>query len=161
MEFETSQFELMINGAIFYLMYILSLSAVVQTAISTIKPTVLEWVQTQLEDAGQGDKYIFIFYIFRALVTAIGFFTFWGGTEAASQYLEFLPFTPPEAGIAVGTILLVIMGEEIIHPLIEKLYFAKTTIEELSDVLIDVSEIEPPYINPYSGELAQSDEPLG
>lgn len=158
--FSEIDFNTFLNGAIIYLMYVSSLAVVVQTAINTIKPTILESVKTALQDAGHGDKYMFLFYIFRLLITVFGFYALWGGVDAVRQYLDFLPFTPPDAGIAIGTIFLVVTGQEVIHPLIERLYFIKETIIEVTEALDD-PDFEPTLPSVVTPKENPQGEPLG
>lgn len=128
--------DLILSQLIAYLLYILALAGVVQTVINTLKPQFITPIRDRLEAEGRGDWYLFVFYIARIIVTGFGFFGVWGGVDAAREFLPAFEFIP-DYGVAFGTIFLTVMGQEIIHPLIDRLYTFKDAAGMLE---IDLTE---------------------
>lgn len=146
--------DLILSQLIAYLLYVGALAGVVQTVINTIKPQFITPIKERLEAEGRGDWYLFVFYIFRIAVTGFGFFGVWGGVEAAREFLPAFEFIP-DFGVAFGTIFLTVLGQEVIHPLLDRLYILKDAADLLE---FEFSEEEPE--EPIK-EGAVAPEPLG
>lgn len=119
-----------LSQAVAYLLYVLALAGVVQVAINTIKPQFITPIKERLEASGEERWYLFVFYLFRIAVTAFGFFGVWGGVAAARELLPAAHFIS-DLGLGIGTVFLVVLGEEVIHPLLDRLYTIIDAVELL------------------------------
>lgn len=146
--------DLVLSQVIAYLLYVGALAGVVQTVISTLKPQFITPIKDRLEAAGRGEYYLFVFYLFRIVITGFGFFAVWGGTDAAREFLPAFDFIP-DFGVAFGTIFLTVLGQEIIHPLLDRLYLLKDAAG-LLEIEYPPEEEEEPI-----DEGANAPEPLG
>lgn len=112
---------------IVFLVYAGGLAAGIQVAVNELKPVFLNYVKERVTT----DQYLIVIYVTRAGLTAIAYFGLWGGIAATRAIVE-LPFIP-DAGIAVGTIAIVVLGEEIIHPLLERIYILRDIAKKLGN----------------------------
>jgi hypothetical protein len=128
------ELQTMIALAIAYLLYCLTLAGAVQVAINQVKPLFLEPIKERVTER----QYLIVIYVFRAIITAAAYFWLWGGIAATRAVLGGMPASIPDAGVAIVTIALVVLGEEIIHPLVSRLYVLKDTVGELGEVTIPV-----------------------
>lgn len=137
----TIDLQAVIAIAIAYLLYTLALAAGVQTAINQIKPLFLDPIKAKLTemDATTADsRYLIVIYVFRAIITALAYLYLWGGVNATRAILGSFGGSIPDAGIAIGTIALVVLGEEVIHPLVDKLYVLRDTAKLLGEINVTV-----------------------
>lgn len=104
--------------AIAYLGSLLVFAGAVQLAINQLKPLFLDYLKAKLD----ATQYLITFYVFRAVVTIVGFIYLWGGVATVKATLPSLPATIPDIGLAVVSIALIILGEEIIHPIMDRIY---------------------------------------
>ena len=157
--------DFVVAQGITFLLYVSALAGIVQTVINTLKPQFITPIKERLEAEGRGDWYLFVFYLFRIAVTAIGFFTVWGGVEAVRELMPALEFLP-DIGLGLGVIILTVLGQEVIHPLLDRLYILRdaASLLDFDVVLEDPDPNEPPEPVVTSSGYAprvSSGEPLG
>lgn len=119
---------------IVYLGYVLSLAGLIQIGINQLKPLFLEPIKNRLvvpENPNGEQQYLIVIYVFRTVVTAAAYFGLWGGVEATRAIG--LPVFIPDYGVAIATIGLVVLGEEVIHPVIERFYVLRDLAKQLRD----------------------------
>lgn len=123
-------------GLIVFLLYVGSLAGALQLAINQLKPLFLDPIKNR-KDAPTGDTpdnvYLVYLYVFRTGLTSLAYFYLWGGIAATRAAAPFLPAFIPDPGIAIGTIALVVLGEEIIHPLLERAYILRDVAKLLAE----------------------------
>lgn len=112
---------------IVYLGYVLSLAGLIQIGINQLKPLFLEPIKERVTE----QQYLIVIYVFRTVVTAAAYFGLWGGVEATRAIG--LPVFIPDYGVAIATIGLVVLGEEVIHPVIERFYVLRDLAKQLRD----------------------------
>lgn len=117
-----------LGQAIAYLLFVSGLAGAIQVAINQLKPQFLEPLKERLTES----TYLGTMYAFRFVLTLIGYFAVWGGSEATRSLLPSLPSGVPDAGLAFVTILLIVLGQEVIHALMDKLYAFKDAVYSLS-----------------------------
>lgn len=149
--------DIILSQLIAFLLYVGALAGVVQTVINTLKPQFITPIKERLIEAGREDWYLFVFYLFRIAVTGFGFFAVWGGVDAARAFIPSFEFIP-DFGIAFGTIFLTVLGQEIIHPLLDRLYLLKDAAGMLE---IDFTTEEYPEDEELPGGRKVVGEPLG
>lgn len=135
--------QLVLAAGIAYLLYTITLAAAVQTGINQLKPLFLDPVKNRKDAPTDGPDNVYLVYIyaFRATLTTLAYFYLWGGVVATRAVIPLLPAFVPDPGIAIVTIAFVVLGEEIIHPLLDRLY-------ALRDAAGLLKEIEPqPTVN--------------
>lgn len=136
----TLDLQLVIAGFIVYLLYVLSLAGIMQLAINQLKPVFLTPVKNRIAEDPTNMKtgeiseglYLLWLYTFRTGLSAIAYFYFWGGIAATRATAPFLPAFIPDPGIAIGTIALVVLGEEVIHPILERVYILRDAAKLLT-----------------------------
>lgn len=132
----TFDLQLVLATGIAYLLYTLTLAGAVQVAINQLKPLFLDPVKNR-KDAPTGDVpdnvYLVYLYVFRAGLTTIAYLYLWGGVAATRAVVPLLPAVVPDLGIAAVTIAFVVLGEEIIHPLLDKLYVLRDVAKLLAE----------------------------
>lgn len=117
-----------------YLGSLLVFAGAVQLAINALKPLFLDYLKEKLS----AQQYEIMFYVFRAVVTIGGFIYVWGGVATVKATLPSLPATIPDLGLAVVSIALIILGEEIIHPLMDRLYALRDAAKLLEIIPVPV-----------------------
>ena len=122
-----------------YLLFVSGLAGALQVGINQLKPQFLEPLKERLSES----TYLGTIYAFRFVLTLIGYFTIWGGSEATRALLPSLPTSVPDIGLAFVTILLVVLGQEVIHALMDKLYAFKDAVYSLTEY-VDVLEPSEP-----------------
>lgn len=123
-------------SGIAFLLYTLTLAGAVQIAINQVKPLFLDPVKNRNEaptDGTPDNVYLVYLYFFRAALTSVAYFYLWGGVAATRAVVPLLPAFVPDPGIAIVTIALVVLGEEIIHPLLDRLYALRDAAKLLSE----------------------------
>lgn len=147
--------------SIAYLLYTLTLAGAVQVAIESMKPVFITPIREYLDTVGKSQLYLPLFYTFRLLLTSIGFFSVWGGVPAVKAVLD-IELLVPDYGIAIVTILFVVLGEEVIHPLLDKLYSLKDAVEMLEIEIDEIDEADKPSDIVGSNRFFErADKPLG
>ena len=125
----TFDLQLVIAIVIAYLLYCVVLASGVQVAINQVKPLFLDPIKAKLTDT----QYLVVLYIFRAIITGLAYVYLWGGVEATRATLNGFASSVPDAGIAIVTIAFVVLGEEVLHPLIERAYILRDIAKQLKE----------------------------
>lgn len=105
------------------------LAGAVQLAINQLKPYIL----TPLKDRLSEEAWLASIYALRTLITIIGFFSLWGGVDAARDQLPIIASNIPDVGIAIVSILIIVLGQEVIHVFIDRLYLLRDTFRKLEN----------------------------
>lgn len=138
--------------AIAYLGSLLVFAGAVQLAINQLKPLFLDYLKEKLSE----QQYEITFYVFRAVVTIVGFIYVWGGVATVKATLPSLPATIPDLGIAAVSIALIILGEEIIHPLLDRLYALRDAAKLLE--ILPVVPVDPTGTTTVTTTPASTDD---
>ncbi len=101
-----------------YLTYCALLAGAVQVTVNQLKPIFIEPLKAKLDDA----QYLATIYIVRTLFTILGYFTLWGGVEATRAVLPEMARSLPDVGIAGVTIACIVLGQEVLHAWVSRLY---------------------------------------
>jgi hypothetical protein len=99
-----------------YLGWCSLLAVSVTTGLELIKPKTIEPFKDKLSP----DVYLSLIYLIRLILTCIGYFYMWGGVASAKHYLPGLPATVPDIGVTIATILLITIGTEFLHSLLDR-----------------------------------------
>jgi hypothetical protein len=124
------ELSLILGQVILYFTYVAALAGALQTSINLIKPVVL----TPIKEKYGKEIYVLVIYVFRLLLTIVGFYFVWGGVQTARDVIPLLPTSIPDVGVAFVTIFLVVLGQEVIHPIIERLYLFQKAVNNLGTV---------------------------
>ncbi len=106
----------MIENAISFLLFLSSIAGALTVLIKQFKPVFLDKV---LETSGE-QVYIVTIYAIRTVGALVGL-ALMGGIGPLVELIPFLATVPP-LGVWVLSILIIVLGTEVIHPLIETLY---------------------------------------
>jgi hypothetical protein len=121
-------FESYFEQAFVYLAYVLSLAGALQLIINQFKPIVFEPIKEWLEES----HYLVFVYVVRGVITVLAFHFVWGGTEVLYGLAPALSIFP-EFGASVLTVALIVLGEEVIHGIVDRLYEIKEIVEVIED----------------------------
>lgn len=117
---------------IVYLLYTGALAGSIQVAINQLKPLFLDPIKNS--ENVSPTAYLVIVYVTRTLVTAVAYLWLWGGIAATRAVLDLPIFgLVPDVGIAVVTIFFVVLGEEFIHPILDRFYVLRDIEKSLRD----------------------------
>lgn len=106
--------------ALIYLGHIVALASVIQTGINQLKPAFFDPIRSRFGD----DVYLMVIYVARTALTALAYFYAWGGTAPIRAIIP-IPAEIPDLTVAWVTIGLIVLGEEFIHPIIDRLYILR------------------------------------
>lgn len=106
--------------ALVYLGHVLLLASVIQTAVNQLKPVFFDPIRSRFGD----DVYLMVIYVARTALTALAYFYAWGGTAPIRAIIP-IPVEIPDLTVAWVTIGLIVLGEEFIHPIIDRLYILR------------------------------------
>lgn len=137
----TIDLQLVIATIIVYLGYCAILAGGIQLAVNQMKPLFLDAIKAWLvktDETTAENRYLVVIYALRTVITALAYFYLWGGVMATRAALSGLASTVPDVGIAVVTIAVVVLGEEIIHPLIERFYILRDIARQLGEIDVTV-----------------------
>jgi len=137
----TIDLQAVIAIGIAYLLYCLALAGGIQTAINQIKPLFLEPIKNKLVEVDPltaDTRYLIVMYVFRGLITTVAYFYLGGGLNSTRAVLNGVAGSIPDVGVAIGTIALVVLGEEVLHPLIDRLYILKKIAADMGEINVTV-----------------------
>lgn len=137
----TIDLQAVIAIAIAYILYCGVLAGGIQLAINQLKPLFLTPIKDALTKADADtaeNRYLIVIYVFRTVVTALAYVYLWGGVSATRAVLAGFASTVPDIGIAVVTVALVVLGEEVLHPVLERLYTVEKIAKELGEITVTV-----------------------
>jgi hypothetical protein len=103
--------------------YLIVVAAVVAILIEQIKPVVFDPLRERLSD----QAYLLALYATRTLLGVIAVVVY-GGAEQMTEYLPWLASLPDAVVIGTGA-LLVAIGTEILHPLLDMLYALRDRVD--------------------------------
>lgn len=109
-----------------------------QLAVNQLKPLFLEPIKARVTD----DQYLIVIYVSRTLITAAAYLWIWGGVSATRAVVPLLPDAIPDIGVGIVTVALVVLGEEVIHPLVERAYILRDIAKLLKQGTIDNKSVQ-------------------
>ena len=136
----TIDLQAIIATAIAFLLYCGVLAGGVQLAINQIKPLFLDPIKAWLAKVDKttaDQRYLIVIYVFRTVITTLAYLYLWGGVVATRAVIGSLAASVPDVGIAVVTIAFVVLGEEVLHPLVERLYILRDAFGGLATITVD------------------------
>lgn len=116
--------------AIAFALYCLSLAGGVQVTVNQLKPLFID----PFKDKLTSQQYTLVIYAVRTIITAVAYFYVWGGVVATRLVVPSLPSVIPDLGVALVTIMLTVLGEEVLHPIIDRLYILRDAAKFLGDL---------------------------
>lgn len=127
---ETTTFDLgaILASLIVYLTTLAAMAGAVQAAINKAKPVLLDPIKSRLDERGG----LVLMYVAQFVFALIGFATLgWTPTltSALAPVLAVLPI--PENGVLALSVLLVVMGAEVIYGLIKGIEGFRDSVGEL------------------------------
>lgn len=125
--------ESIFTQAIAYLLYCSSLSGTLQVFINQLKPSFIEPYRKEGQFLADPNRYLAFIYVLRTVLTIVAYLTLWGGVGATRALLGSLPLVIPDLGVGTVTVMLIVMGQEILHPLITRLYEVRDATKVLQN----------------------------
>ena len=117
---------LILAQIIAYLTFIVVIAGSVQTAVNQFKPVFLTPLKERFEEEGNPQYYVITIYVVRFILTLLAVLS-----VPIDSLRAMIPAfeIAPDLMIQAVTVFLIVMGEEVIHELIDKISVARDTIE--------------------------------